>query len=408
MRVDPLPRRAFVGLELDADGHVRSVDVGGPAERAGIGRGDAFFAIDGIPIVGDPSELRAALKVRRAGETMVLSVARAGERLERTVTLAPLPIESFDDATTELGHVRLGTHRLRTIVTRPIAERAPRRDAVLLLPGLDCASVEHPLEANHPTRSLVEAFSRADLVTMRVERSGVGDSEGPPCSETGLDEELATHAAAIDALIERDDVDPSRIFLFAPSLGGMIAPLLARHVELAGIVVFGSSARVWDDCVTRTMIRQKKLAGASNEELASFVARWAELVALVVREGWTPEEVFRELAHLRGCRGRDAEGRTLFGRDVALFQALAKHDLVAAWRAVRSRVLVLHGEHDWVSSLEEAREIADAARAELDVLPSVGHDLCAHDSLRACFERKITGKNDPRVAERIVAWIKRA
>ena len=411
MPIDPqheLPRRAWLGLEVDARLVVSAVDDCGPGARAGLAVGDAIAGIDGALVVPDPRELVRSMRAKRVGDAIALSIVRAGAKqtVERTLTLAPLPTESFEGALTELAHVSLGTHRLRTIVTRPLAgETGARRAALLILPGLDATSMEHPLEPDLPTRALVRALVDAGTVTMRVERSGVGDSEGPPCAETGLDEELATHDAAIEALLARGDVDPARIFLFAPSFGGMIAPLLARTRALAGIVVFGSSARPWDDCVMSTMIRQKKLAGTPPSELAPFVARWAELVSLVVREGWTPEDAFRELPHLRACRSRDAEGRTLFGRDVALFQRLVQHDLVAAWRAVRCRVLVLHGEHDWVSSLDEAREIADAARAELVQLRGIGHDQRAHASLRESFERKVLGESTSLLGRTIVEWI---
>jgi pimeloyl-ACP methyl ester carboxylesterase len=412
MNVDPLARRAWLGLEVDASLVVAGVDAGGPGDAAGLVKGDAVVAIDGVPVVPDAREIVRAMRGKVVGSTSRLSIVRGGETLERTLTLAPLPVETVEGGVVELGHLLLGTHRLRTIVTRPIDPLDPRararakREGVVLLPALDAISVEHPLDRDHPTRFLLRALTAANVITMRVERGGVGDSEGPHARDTGLDEELVTHDAAIEALRARDDVDPKRIFLFAPSFGGMIAPLLARDRDLAGIVVFGSSSRAWDDCVMRTMIRQKKLAGTTDDALAPFVARWAELVALVVRERWTPDEVFRELPHLRACRSRDADGRRLLGRDVSLFQDIVTHDLVAAWRAAPCPVRVLHGEHDWVSSLDEAKEIADAARAELVELPHIGHDLRAHASLRDSFERKIPGENDPRVAQAIVDAIR--
>jgi pimeloyl-ACP methyl ester carboxylesterase len=216
---------------------------------------------------------------------------------------------------------------------------------------------------------------------MRVERSGLGDSEGPHCSRLDLDAELAGHLAGLEALSRAEEVDPSRIFVFGHSVGGMLAPLLARNASgaIRGVVTFGASALPWHDDVVRTVRRQRVLAaGGESKELELEMSHFAELHRLVVREGLTPRaaiDAHPELGPLEAFR--DAGEDTLFGRHVAFFQQLDRAVVLGAWRAARLPVLVLRGEHDLVCTVEEAATIA----GELVELAGVGHDMRPHESV---------------------------
>jgi alpha-beta hydrolase superfamily lysophospholipase len=322
-------------------------------------------------------------------------VTRGAEALELTLDAAPLPLEALDGV--QLGHVLVGANRLRTIRTSP---RGAARGAILYLQGIDAASCEHPLDPAHPLVRLIDGWTRAGFVTMRVDRGGVGDSEGPPPAETGLAAEIETYSAALDALLA--EVDPANVFLFGHSLGGMIAPLVARRV--GGVMVFGTSARPWREAIVATTERQLHLAG--HRDPAERLAAWAEIHARVLRDGMTPAEIFAECPHLAYLESRECQGETVFGRHVSLFRELQARDLVAAWRALETRVLVLHGEHDWVVSEEESAEIATAARSSLRALGAIGHDMLAHANLEASFRRPGEGRWDGQVLDASLAWLR--
>ena len=74
-------------------------------------------------------------------------------------------------------------------------------------------------------------------VTMRVEKSGVGDSQGPACGAIGYSQELDGYRAALSALKRHPSVDPGQVHLLGISLGGVFAPVLAREFPIRGIVV---------------------------------------------------------------------------------------------------------------------------------------------------------------------------
>src|SRR6185295_2608490 len=132
--------------------------------------------------------------------------------------------------------------RLRTIVSIP--DRAPQRSpAVMLLQGGGCGSIDLPLSPDTGTAENIRKIAVQGYVTMRVEKSGVGDSQGPKCEEIGYQQELEGYQAAFAALRRHPRVDPDRIALLGISLGGVFAPLLAAQTPVRGIVVYGTP--VW-------------------------------------------------------------------------------------------------------------------------------------------------------------------
>jgi pimeloyl-ACP methyl ester carboxylesterase len=390
---EPLGRRPFLGLHVKAapDGrlHVASVLPGGAAASAGVKDGDFVVAIDG-EAVKDAIHLLAISRARRPGHAVVFDVERAGNALALQGVAPPLPIETSDSSEVLLGAVDAGGHRLRTIVNVP---RSPGpHPAILYLQGLRGRSCEYPLDPGATVRRLVDGWAQEGLLVLRVERSGVGDSEGPPCSVTGLDEELDGYLAGVDHLRARSDVDASRIFLFGQSFGAMTAPLLAIERTVAGVIVSGASAARWHDCVVDTTRRQRRLAGLPDAQVEEEVARWAELHRLVCREGWTPALVFEKRAHLRVLRSLDCLGETLWGRHVSLYQKLDAIDLFSVWSAIggaRVPTLVLRGEYDWICTREEGEAIVRAAASAAAAtgacaryleLARTGHDWLAYDS----------------------------
>ena len=388
-----LPRRPLLGLELGDDLVVARVDAAGTASSAGVLRSDVLVALNGVAL-RDGGHLVERARELIVGSPVIFSVLRDGVRLDLTAPAIALPLESIDGGVVELSHVRVGQHRLRTIVTTPSA--APPLDAAILyLQGLDCASCEHPLEPQHPESALLAELTRSGLCTMRIERRGVGDSEGPPCRDTTLDDELAMARAAINELRKRSE----RVFLFGHSVGGMIAPLVARG-GVAGVIVFGTSPMRWHDCIVGTTARQRALAGLAVDP------RWTALHAAICCEGLTPEEAFARDPRLRALESADCRGRYLFGRHASFFQKLQRIELLDAWRSIVAPTLALHGEYDFVCTEGDAASIAEATRGEHVELPKIGHDGRAHESLHAAFRDPGAGTPSDAIAEATLSFVR--
>ncbi|HVJ29643.1 MAG TPA: alpha/beta fold hydrolase, partial [Gammaproteobacteria bacterium] len=180
------------------------------------------------------------------------------------------------NTTFSYGHVALDDGvRLRTIVSTP-TRATGRAPAVLLLQGGGCSSIDVPQAGSTGPSALIHAIAAQGFVTMRVDKPGAGDSEGPPCAEIGYREELAGYRAALRALEANPAVDPDRVFLLGLSLGGFFAPIIAQDAEIAGISVYGTIAFTPTPYPGRSERFFREIA-----EVDDILERWAQVDARV-------------------------------------------------------------------------------------------------------------------------------
>ena len=240
---DELPRRAALGVALavnDAGAvSVSGIAEGSAAAAAGIGVGDVIAELDGTSITM-PAQVQAIIGAHRGGDQLAIDVERAGARSRFVVTLQSFPSERLPNTAFSYGHVTLDDGvRLRTIVSAPTNANG-RAPAVLLLQGGGCGSIDVPQAGSTGPNALIHAIAAQGFVTMRVDKPGAGDSEGPPCAEIGFREELAGYRAALRALKANPAVDPDRVFLLGLSLGGFFAPIIAQDAKIEGCLLYTS------------------------------------------------------------------------------------------------------------------------------------------------------------------------
>ena len=276
---DELPRRAALGVALavnDAGAvSVSGVGDGSAAVAAGIRAGDVIAALDGTPIA-TTAQMQSIIGAHRGGDVLAIDVERGGARSRLLATLQPFPSERLPNTTFSYGHVTLddGT-RLRTIVSTPMnaSERAP---AVLMIQGGGCSSIDVPQAGSTGPNALIHAIATRGFVTMRVDKPGAGDSDGPPCAEIGYREELAGYRAALRALVANPAADPDRVFLLGLSLGGFFAPIIAQDAKIAGISVYGTIAFTPTPYPGRSERFFREIAAVDD-----ILERWAEVDARV-------------------------------------------------------------------------------------------------------------------------------
>ncbi|MCA9662903.1 MAG: alpha/beta fold hydrolase [Myxococcales bacterium] len=410
-----LRRRVFFGVRLaereDAEEGARVVEVHptSSAAASGVLVGDRVLRINGAA-VDSGAACQRSIKDLTPGEPLEVEVARgpARARVRLVGTTKPWPTESFPGSTLVLDHVGDAGRRQRVFFTRPDAPG--RRPAVMLMRGFSCRSSEFPFAPQTPLRLLLTAWARAGYCTLRVEKLGVGDSEGPPCPDNDFASELAGARAGLEYLRAADCVDAGRIALFGHSVGGMIAPLLAAERPVAGIGTFGTSADRFSDCAAASRRRQLTLAGAPLRDLSAMEA----LQALLVRERLSLEEALRRRPELAAVAPALLPEGRLFGRSMTYSRELDAAPIEAAWREIDAEIAIFHAEYDYVCVREEAARIValvndgGCGRARLVELPGVGHLLYTHPSLRAAFDEPEVGSTDTGIVEATLDWLGRA
>lgn len=326
------------------------------ASEAGLQPGDRIVSLGGVPLRSF-AEVRAALRAIARDDTTTIQLVREGVEFEIDLAVHAKPLEP-------IAHVRPSEitsrgARLRTWIT---GDRGAA--GILYLQGISNASVELGATPDAPLVQLLDAWTCAGFVTMRLEKRGCGDSEGTPGDFLG---DVEDARAALESL---RTLTPD-VILFGHSVGGMIAPLIARDVR--AVIVCGSSAVPWLDCVDASARRQLRLRGWSDDRVE---------------------------AHVRAERARvesAPDDERIDEHDARWHRQLHAVDLATAWRAVDCPVLALHGEADVVVSEEEARAIATLARdgafeivAGLDHAMSRGVDALAARSIEWMRSRAIS------------------
>jgi dienelactone hydrolase len=221
----------------------------------------------------------------------------------------------------------------------------------LLIQGGGCGSIDAPFSPNIAQPGLMHSIGSQGFVTMRVEKSGVGDSQGPPCESIGFKEELAGYQAALRSIRTYPRVDPDHVYLLGISLGGVFAPLLAVETKVAGIIVYGTPS--------------------------------------------APPPPYP-------------------GRSERFFQEFAPIDVLGAWAKVVTRVQVLHGEYDndpVVNRAVHERIAATVnssprASASFTEFPGLDHCWSRHASLEASIDKCGQGEPSTALADSILKFLR--
>lgn len=417
---DPLPRRGSIGLALapgqdapDGLGVVSAIRPGGPADRAGIRLGDAIVTIGGAA-VRDTASLQQFLRTTPGTATLDVVVKRDNADVTIAVTLEPFAVESLESSVvTYSSVVGPGGHRLRTIITEPRESSLAsggRAPAFLFVQGIVCQSLDRPQALNASDTRLVHAMADKGYVTLRVDKQGLGDSQGPPCGTLDFANELDGYRAALDQLRALPSVDPSRVYVFGHSMGGVMAPFLAQHAPVAGLIVFGTTSRTWFEYQLENVRRQMNLGGASASDIVTSVQAEARISSTILIDKGSLADAWNKYPDLRQPSPM-ATGDTLYTRGMQFFHQLQDANIAQAWERSAAPVLVVHGGFDWVTSREEHAEIAAIANARapgsgrLLLLPKSDHGFTTHESLESSLSSMGQGEFDSRLPVAVAEWI---
>ncbi|HQQ75925.1 MAG TPA: PDZ domain-containing protein [Thermoanaerobaculia bacterium] len=383
---EPLRRRADLGFAAGrftpGEGlMVARVAPGTAAARAGLLAGDRLLGI-GARTFTTGLDADAGMAALRSGERVTLRLTRGGVALALPVVLEAMPLDDMPEVEfsyEEIRNPRSG-ERQRVIVSRPRGT-ATRLPAVFFIPWLSCDSVEAAPGARGGIETLLYRIaSESGLVLMRVEKPGVGDSEGV-CSETDLDTELAGNRAAFEALKRHPWVDPARVVAMGQSFAGGLLPLVAPREETHGYLFLNSWVRTWLERLLEFERRRLEAAGLSAGDVSTRMRRLAELYGLVLEGGLTPAEASRRKPEL-GPVWEDAPAHQ-YGRPIRFLQQLQATNVSAAWEKVDRPTLAVFGEADLVMSRSDHERVVALVNrnrpgaARLLTVPGMDHGLSA-------------------------------
>jgi pimeloyl-ACP methyl ester carboxylesterase len=350
IQAQELARRSFLGIEAvkkDSRLMVLSVAPNSTASAAGIVSGDELLAINSESL-SDPAQLPELQREFRAGSRLQLSIKRAGMILTKAATALPLPLQSNPEFDTMYKTVNIDGSLYRAIITKP--KNSGRFPAVFLIGGLGCYSLD-PMRENSPYSHILYSLTRDGFVTMRVDKSGEGDSEGPGCKSDAATLQLAAQRsiAGLEALRGYDFIDPSHIFVFAHSLGPMEGALVVGRVPIRGFIAAETIGKSWFDYQVEIARSQPLLLGQSYFEVEAFTRTNLQCLSLFYLQGLSEADVVKAQPNCEDDLPSQA------GMPAAYFRDIAKVNLAEEWKRVDIPVLVTYGNSDPLTSQDESR-----------------------------------------------------
>lgn len=401
---NPLPRRGSAGLGLvtqESRVVVRDVFPGTPAEKAGLKSGDIMFALDDVP-VASTGDFTSRIGRKLAGDTARVEYQRGQERAVATITLAERAREKNEFYDVTYGEVSADGVRFRTLSTKP--KNAAPSATLFLVPGLGCSSVDN-MPPDHSYRSLIESLSRRGFATLRVEKPGVGDSEGGPCPAVDFHGEIKAFRAALESV--KSD---KNVFLFGHSMGGIQAPLIAHGFPLRGVIVYGATYNSWAHYIVANQRRQMRLRGEPFEAISEVEKDTERFNALFYVQKQPFEKVLAEHPEFREAFG---EGKTYAGgKEGKFFQQLYDVELAKAWKSLGIPLLSLYGASDFLTDATEHEWLAAAynswfpGKAKFVKLEGVDHWIRkAADQKESMTQGPGGTEYDDRFAETLAAFM---
>jgi len=414
-RGEPLPRRGAFGARLAAPepNVVGLIEVlpGGTAQALGLKAGDVVRRINGQEIKA-PAEIALALRSLTAGQAVTVTYTRDGQEGEARGALVARPMQRPDGFRVHYDQVVSQGRRIRVIATYP--ETPGPHPTVFLIGGIGAYSVDGDF-AGVPYGNVMAPLAKMGYATVRVDKPGQGDSEGPVYAELRFGMEQDAYLQALRLAKTFDFVDKDRIAIFGHSMGGTFGPLVAGFEPVAGVAVYGTLVKTWTEYLLENTRRQSLLGGGSPAEVDAMLRDVAAVHHYLFYEDLTPEQVIEKHPKLAEVvRGTVPDLKTYSGVGIGFWQDLAKINLAEATAKMNTSLLAMWAENDFISTRADHEFMAEIANqtkpgsGEFVVVPQSDHGFTRTTSLLDSMQRwGRGGEFNPATVDILTRWLEK-
>jgi len=373
---DALPRRGVLGVPFSSvspevaakyslhpgEGLVAQTPLAHlTGERAGILAGDVLISMNGKTVTAQT----VGFMVRNtpSGSEVRFVVGRDGKKIELKAPLQEKPRDP-GNANFEVRYdfVVSNGQKMRTILTLP--KTPGKHPGFFFIQGFSPVSYDFTLEGSKGDVSTLDGpilfdFANSDFVTMRVEKPGVGDSEGGPFADLDYTTELDIYRQAMKQLRGTPGVDLDNVFIFGHSMGGSFGPMIACEFPVKGLAVYGTAGRTWFEYLMDTIRYQGLVGGQSFEAADDDAHQGAQIMALAMLEKKSAEEIKKLHPELASVVDSYFPGGMFNGKTLDFWRQLADTNFAKYWAKCNAHVLAVHGQSDFVTYDADHKLIVD-------------------------------------------------
>ncbi|MCZ8088925.1 alpha/beta fold hydrolase [Flavobacterium sp.] len=328
-----------------------------------------------------------------------LTVLRGKKKLVLKAKAVARPYETDDNATVIYDEVAYKGGQLRVIINKPFKEN--KMPAMLFIPGYTCSSIDD-LPNYHPYKRIVDAYVDAGYVTLRVEKSGLGDSKNtPPCESCDLLDEIENFEAGLKKLKSLPYVDPNQIIIVGHSMGGIVAPAISAKNKVAGVVVYGTTAKSWFEYQIEMYRVQNALSGMNPIEVEQSVIAQYDLNYRYFVKKEKLEDIAKDTkadSILRTSWQYDGKGK-IYSRNAEYWRQIQDYPHLENWKNTTAKVLVQYGESDFEAfSKADHQQIVNTVNffnpgnATLMTYPSTDHYFAKSGTMQEAYNKFSNGQ----------------
>lgn len=344
-------RKAIIGIqsrELSGGIVIDSVFSNTTFSRAGMCKGDKILAINHIP-TPTLSVFNSTTAQLRAGDAVTITFVREG--LENTITTQAVvrPYETSTIADVHYDWVKFKNGYLRAITRQPKGQM--NLPAILLIPGYGCGTIENYTSSYNG--KLINEWLKKGFAVVTIEKSGMGDSQGcTPCTEVDLVTDIESFDAGYRYMEQLPYIDKNRLFIWGHSMGGTIAPEVAKRHQPRGVMVFACVFRPWSEFLLEMhRIQKPLLEGLSYQQTETFTRTIQKIYYEFFILKKSPADLYRNPEYkplvVSELNYKENWNNNMWGRHWRFWQQLDSLNLAQSWQQVNCPVLVLHGGADY-------------------------------------------------------------
>lgn len=344
------PRKAIMGARVSETARglqVDSVVANTSMSQTGMSKGDLITSINDQPIKSI-QQYAAATSSIRTGENIKVSYLHNGKEITENAKAIEKPFQKSVTADIVYDWLKFRNGYLRVITYKPKEKSAV--PAILLIPGYGCGSVEN--YSSSYNGNLINEWVKNGYAVVTVEKSGMGDSyHCEPCGEVDLATDIESFDAAYSYMEHLSFVDPSKLFIWGHSMGGTIAPEVAKKHSPKGVMVFACVFRPWSEFLLEMHRVQKPLMeGLTYQQTEDFVRQIQKVYYEFFVLKKSPAQLHdnpQYRAIVESELGYKEGSNDMWGRHWRFWQQLDSVNLADSWKKVNCPVLIIHGNADY-------------------------------------------------------------
>jgi len=415
-----LIRKAGMGLLVKAAGNgleIDSVLPNGTGMLLNLKKHDLLLSLNNQNIKTTEDYNKLASQIR-TGDKVSVSFSRDNKTRQATAKALMRPMESSDLADITYDWVKFRKGYLRTITRKPKGKT--NLPCILLIPGYGCGSIENYNKGYNG--KIINKWLKNGYAVVTIEKSGMGDSyDCAPCQEVDLATDIESYNAGYAYMETLPFVDRGNLFIWGHSMGGVIAPEIAKLHHPKGVMVFGTVFRPWSEFLLEMHRVQKPLLdGLDYQQTETFV----RLIQKVYYEFFvlkkSPAQLYNnpEYQHIVTTELEYKAGNNnMWGRHWRFWQQLDSLNLAKSWQLTNCPVLVINGGTDYEQCapiepmlIEQSVNNAHPGTATRIQIADLDHFMMKSDSYKEAVENfksqaYTKGNFNTSIADETVQWL---